>query len=94
MRGWYDGHPGLTVRNFLNYKRIENAHKVRKNIFAFYYVAVICTTTGEQNQLPIDDETRNDRYSILLSQVCGCVSPHPELPHQKTKQETSDASNF
>jgi len=29
---------------------------------------------------------------ILQAQVCGCISAHPELPHQKTRRETSDAS--
>jgi len=44
------GHPGLTVLNLLNYTRIENANKIRKKTFVFYYVAVICTTTGGQNR--------------------------------------------
>jgi len=30
---------------------MENAHKVRKKTFAFYNVAVICTTTGETEQI-------------------------------------------
>jgi len=29
---------------------------------------------------------------ILQAQVYGCISAHPGLPHQKTKQETSYAS--
>jgi len=41
--GWDGKQPGLTVRNLLNYTRIENAHEVRKKIFVFYYVAVTCT---------------------------------------------------
>ena len=28
----------------------------------------------------------------LQAQVCGCISAHPGLPHQKTKRETNDAS--
>jgi len=24
--------------------------------------------------------------------VCGCISAHPELPHQKMKRKTSDSS--
>jgi len=42
---WDGGHPGLTVWNLLNYTRIENAHEVRKEIYVFYYMAVICTIT-------------------------------------------------
>ena len=34
-----------------NYRRIENAHKVRKKSFVFHYVAVICTTNGEKEQI-------------------------------------------
>jgi len=29
---------------------------------------------------------------ILQAQLCGCISAHPGLSHQKTKRETSDAS--
>ena len=43
--GWDGGHPGLTFWNLLNYTWIENAHEVCKNVFVFYYVAVICTIT-------------------------------------------------
>jgi len=28
---------------------------------------------------------------ILQAQVCACISEHVGLPHQKTKQESSDA---
>jgi len=28
----------------------------------------------------------------LQAQVCGCISAHPVLPHQKMKLETGDAS--
>jgi len=42
---WDGGHPGLAVWNFLNYTRIENAHKLRKKTFDFYYVADIRTDT-------------------------------------------------
>jgi len=65
---WDGGHPGLTVWNLLNYKRIETAHKVRKKTSVFYCVIVICTTTGRtdrhgevgivminQSELPIID---------------------------------------
>jgi len=33
--GWDGGHPGSTVRNLLNYTRIENEHEVRNKIFVF-----------------------------------------------------------
>jgi len=36
------------------------------------------------SELPIDDETQND------AQVCGCISAHQGLLHQKTKWETGD----
>ena len=68
--GWDVGHPGLTVWNLINYTRIENAHEVRKKIFVFYYVVVICTITeGKKRyrfvravmisppEMPINDET-------------------------------------
>jgi len=42
---------GLTVWNLLGYTRIENAHKVRKKTFVFYYVAVIYTNTGGTEQI-------------------------------------------
>jgi len=29
---------------------------------------------------------------ILQAQVCGCMSAHAGLPHQKTKRETTEAS--
>jgi len=35
----------------VNYTKIENPHKVRKKIFAFYYVAVICTITKRKEQI-------------------------------------------
>ena len=57
----------------VNYTRIENAYEVRKKIFVFYYVAVICTITKQKEQiracvshminppeLPIYDEARNE----------------------------------
>jgi len=40
-------------------------------------------------ELP-NDHARNDAY-ISSTQVCGCFSAHPPLPHQKAKRETSDA---
>ena len=50
---WDGGHPGLTVWNLLNYTRIENAHKVRKKTFVFYYAIVTYTTTGKAEQLRV-----------------------------------------
>jgi len=35
--GLAGAHPGLKDQIFLNYTRIENAHKVRKNTFNFCY---------------------------------------------------------
>jgi len=42
-----------TVDSFklVNYTRIENPRKVRKKIFVFYYVAVICTITRRKEQI-------------------------------------------
>jgi len=34
-------------------KRIENAHKVRKKTFVFYYVAVICAATKWKEQIRV-----------------------------------------
>jgi len=47
--GWQ--HSGLTVWNFMNYRRIEHAHEVRKNIFVFCYVAVIYTITKGKEKI-------------------------------------------
>jgi len=33
------------------YTRIENAHELRKKIFDFYYVAVICTITKGKEKI-------------------------------------------
>jgi len=54
------GHPGLTVSNFPNYTRIENAHEVRKKVFVFYYVAVISTITKGKK----DTGEGEKRYSV------------------------------
>jgi len=35
--------PRVDSLKFVNHTRIENAHKVRKQIFVFYDVAVTCT---------------------------------------------------
>jgi len=35
------------------YTRIESAYKVRKKIFVFYYVAVICTITKEKEEIRV-----------------------------------------
>jgi len=36
--------------------------------------------------------TKLEMMHILQAQVCGYISAHPGLLHQKTKRETSDAS--
>jgi len=36
--------------------------------------------------------TKLEMMHILQAQVCGSISAHPGLPHQKTKLETRDAS--
>ena len=41
--GWQT--PMVDSLKLVNYTRIEDAHKVRKKIFVFYYSAVICTIT-------------------------------------------------
>jgi len=43
--GWDGRHPGLTVWNLKITQELRNAHKVRKKILVFYYVAVVCTIT-------------------------------------------------
>jgi len=35
----------------MNYRRIEHAHEVRKNIFVFCYVAVIYTITKGKEKI-------------------------------------------
>ena len=39
------------TKDLLSCTRIENAHKARKTICVFYYVAVICTTTEGTKQI-------------------------------------------
>jgi len=69
------GTPRVDSLKFVNYTIIENAYIVRKKIFVFFYVAVICTTTGGQKrygllcavtintpELPINDEARNEAH--------------------------------
>jgi len=34
-----------------NYTRIENAHKVRKKLFVFYFVVGVCTFTQGKEQI-------------------------------------------
>ena len=59
----------------VNHTRIENAHKVRKKVFVFSYVGVICTiATGKEQirllwadkinppELPINGEARNEAH--------------------------------
>ena len=46
--GLADAHPGLQDRILLNYTRIENAHKVRKNTFAF----LLCTKIQRSFSFP------------------------------------------
>jgi len=63
-------------------------------------VNVICTTTGGQHRyglvwaivINLPELTKLDTMHIFQAQVCGCISSHPGLSHQKTKWETSDAS--
>jgi len=42
--------PRVDSFELVNYTRIENGHKVRKKMFVFYYVAVICTITKRKEQ--------------------------------------------
>jgi len=68
-------------------------------------MAVMCTTTGWGERtvtglcealwsihLNCQLVTKFEMMHILQAQVCGCVSAHPGLPHQKMKRESSDAS--
>jgi len=36
--------------------------------------------------------TNYEMMHMMQAQVCGCISAHPGLTHQKTKRENSDAS--
>jgi len=45
------GTPIVDSLKLVNYLRIENAHKVRKKIYAFCYVVVICTITKGKEQI-------------------------------------------
>jgi len=92
----------MSRRGFLKYTRIENAHKVRKKTFVFYYVSdwlLHVQLRGKQDrywlvwaimidlpELPISEEARNDEHIASTA-----VLAHPGLPHQETKRETSDA---
>jgi len=46
--GWRT--PRVDSFKLVEYTRIENAHKVRKKIFVFYYVAVMCTISKVKNR--------------------------------------------
>jgi len=94
---WVGGHPGLTVWNLLNFTRIENPHKVRRIIFVFHYVAVICTITKREEQIRTcvsryDQSawTANSWRSSKRSTYCKhrCAT----LLAQETKRETSHSS--
>ena len=92
--GLHGTHPGLTVLSLLNYTRIENAHKVCKKTFIFYYVAVICTTTGGTTHtggcVGRCDQTGNPPELSTIFKMLHILQAHV-LPHKKTKRETSDA---
>jgi len=60
MRGWQT--PRVDSLKLANYPRIENAHKIRKKIFVFYYVAVICTITKRK-------KTNTGRGVVLKNEV-------------------------
>jgi len=93
---------GLTVWNLLQCTRIENAHKLRKIIFDFYYVAVICTTSLGTEQIracvsfydqPPELPIRSLKWCTYCKHRCAAVLAHTQDCHiQKLKRETSDAS--
>jgi len=103
---WDGGHPGLTVWNVLKlHKNWECLWSTQENFktFVFYYVGVICTTTGGRTESGLCEPLRSIRLNcqlktklemmhILQAQVWSCISAHPGLPHQETKREASDAS--
>jgi len=54
----------------LAYTRSENAHEVGKKTFVIVYVAVICTTTGETEQIRVcvcrcDQSAQNLRQKVF-----------------------------
>jgi len=66
---------GWQFETLLNYTRIENEHEVRKKMFVFYYVSVICTITKRKKdtgvleplwsirlKCHINDEARNEAH--------------------------------
>jgi len=53
---WDGRQPGLRGLKLVNDTRIENAHKVRKKIFVFYYVAVT---------VYVQLLSRKNRYGLL-----------------------------
>ena len=74
---WDGRQPGLRGLKLVNDTRIENAHKVRKKIFVFYYVAVtvyvqllsrknryglLWATMINSPKLSINDEARNEAH--------------------------------
>jgi len=95
--GWDGRQPVLTVWNLPNYTRIENAHEVRKNIFVFFYVAVVCTITKGKEKIRACvsryDQTvwnanqwPSSKQSTHYKHRCATVLA------QKTKRGSSDAS--
>ena len=89
---------GLTVWNLLKYTTIVNAYELRKKIFDFYYLAVICTTSLGTEQIRacvscFDQSAwtanwwRSSKWCTYCKHRCAAV-----LAHHKMKRETSDAS--
>jgi len=76
--------------------RINYARKLSIFIMWLLYVQLWVQNRGwlvwavmiNRPELP----TKLKMMHILQAQVCGCISAHPGLSHQKTKRETSDAS--
>ena len=75
----------MTVRNLLNYTRIENAHKARKKIFDFslcgcymynYWGQNKCGLVGVVMINPPEMPIKMTRVAVMLilqAQVCSCI---------------------
>jgi len=79
--GWRT--PRVDSLKLVNCTRIENAHKIRKKTYIFYYVTVICTV-----QLQYWGDRLN-RYGLVWAVT---INP-PKLPiNDKARNDTHIAS--
>ena len=84
------------TKDLLSCTRIENAHKARKTICVFYYVAVICTTTEGTKQIRAcvsrygqsawtASQWRRSKWCTYCKHRCAAVLAHTQDCHIKKR---------